>query len=232
MKKAFLRLMVAAACLAWLPAYAATYTYDVDYTFAVTTTNKTGSITGFITTSCDDNCILTASNVLSWSFTASDGTSDSSSNLGSGINASGNILQATPTGIYTVTNATLGGFFAFCSAIANNGSDCFSTAGLNVNDMKPDQAPAVWHIAWEEISSAEGIFSTNGQGGQIFPSIEIASAAAPEPSTWAMMLVGFAGLVFAAHRRQSNKAKTPSRLIAPVRRGKSARQARDAASTP
>lgn len=207
MKKAFLGLMLVVACLAGLPAYAATYTYDVDYTFAVTTTNKTGSITGFITTSCDDNCILTASNVLSWSFTASDGTSDSSSNPGSGINASGNILQATPTGIYTVTNATLGGFFAFCSVIANNGSDCFSTAGLNVNDMKPAQAPAIWHIAWEEISSAEGIFSTNGQGGQIFPSIEIASAAAPEPSTWAMMLVGFAGLAFAAHRRRSHKAK-------------------------
>ena len=89
MKKAFLGLMLVVACLAGLPAYAATYTYDVDYTFAVTTTNKTGSITGFITTSCDDNCILTASNVLSWSFTASDGTSDSSSNPGSGINASG-----------------------------------------------------------------------------------------------------------------------------------------------
>ena len=53
MKKAFLGLMLAAACLAWLPAYAATYTYDVDYTFAVTTTNKTGSITGFITTNCE-----------------------------------------------------------------------------------------------------------------------------------------------------------------------------------
>src|SRR5271170_4179369 len=216
MKKALLGLLLIMGWLAGFPASAATYTYDVDYSFGLIPAD--GEITGFITTSCDDNCVLTASNVLSWSFTASDGMSDSSSNPGSGINASGNILQATPTGIYTVTNATLGGFFAFCSAIANNGSDCFSAAGLNVNDMKPDQAPAIWHIAWEEISSAEGIFSTNGQGGQIFPSIEIASAAAPEPSTWAMMLVGFAGLVFAAHRRQSNKAKTPSRLIAPVRR--------------
>jgi hypothetical protein len=201
MKKAFLGLMVAAACLAWLPAYAATYTYNVDYTFTVTTTNKTGSITGFITTNCD-SCVLSASNVLSWSFTASDRTSDSSSNPGSGINASGDILQATPTGIYTVTDATLGGFFAFCSAIANNGSDCFPTAGLNINDMKPDQAPAIWHIAWEEISSAEGIFSTDGQGGQIFPSIEIASLAVPEPPAWAMMIIGFASLGFAAHRRQ------------------------------
>jgi hypothetical protein len=147
---------------------------------------------------------------LAWSFTASDGTSGSSLNPGSGINASGNILQATPTGIYTVTNATLGGFFAFCSDIANNGSDCFSTAGLNVNDMKPDQAAAIWHIAWEEKSSAQGPFSTNGQGGQIFPSIEIASATAPESPTWAMMTIGFAGLGFAAYRRRRHSAKLRS----------------------
>ena len=77
MKKALLSLMVAAACLAWLPAYATTYTYNVDYTFTVTTTNKTGSITGLITTNCD-SCVLSASNILSWSFTANDGTSESS----------------------------------------------------------------------------------------------------------------------------------------------------------
>ena len=199
MKKPFLGLLVLAAWLVSFAAHATTYTYDVDYSFGPIPAD--GEITGFITTSCD-NCVLTASNVLSWSFTASDGTSGSSSNPGSGIHASGDILQATPTGIFTVTNATLGGFFGFCSDIANNGSDCFSTAGLNVNDMKPDQAPAVWHIAWEEISSAEGIFSTNGQGGQIFPSIEIASLAVPESPTWAMMIIGFAGLGFAAHRRR------------------------------
>jgi PEP-CTERM motif len=203
MKWALLGLLLVMGWLAGFPASATTYTYDVDYSFGLIPAD--GAITGFITTSCD-NCILTASNVLSWSFTASDGTSDSSSNPGSGINASGNILQATPTGIYTVTNATLGGFFAFCSAIANNGSDCFSTAGLNVNDVKPDQAPAIWHIAWEEKSSAEGTFSTNGQGGQIFPPIEIASLAVPEPSVWAMMIIGFAGLGFAAHRRQRRAA--------------------------
>ena len=199
MKKAFLGLLLVVAWLGSFPAFATTYTYDVDYSFGLIPAD--GEITGSITTSCD-NCILTASNVLSWSFTASDRTSDSSSNPGSGINASGNILQATPMGIYTVTNATLGGFFAFCSAIANNGSDCFSTAGLNVNDVKPDQAPAIWHIALEENSPAEGMFSTNGQGGQIFPSIEIASLAAPEPSVWPMIIIGFAGLGFAAHRRR------------------------------
>jgi hypothetical protein len=35
--------------------------------------------------------------------------------------------------------------------------------------------------------------------------------AAPEPSTWAMMCLGFAGLGFAAHRR---RAKFVARAIA------------------
>jgi hypothetical protein len=30
----------------------------------------------------------------------------------------------------------------------------------------------------------------------------LAIPAVPEPSTWAMMLIGFAGLGFAAHRRE------------------------------
>ena len=211
MKKAFLGLMVAAACLAGLPAYAATYTYDVDYNF----TTVSGEVTGFITTSCD-NCVLTASNVLSWSFTATDLTSGSSSNPGSGINASGDILEATPTGIFTLANQTVGGYFAFCSDIANNGSDCFKTAGLNVDNRLegPDQGVPSYHISWEENSSAEGKYSTDGGApdnpngpGFIFPSIEVAAIAAPETPAWTMMIIGFAGLGLAAHRRRRHSAK-------------------------
>ena len=61
MKKPFLGLLLLAAWLTSFAANATTYTYDVDYSF--TTTG--GDVTGFITTSCD-NCILTASNILSW----------------------------------------------------------------------------------------------------------------------------------------------------------------------
>ena len=38
--------------------------------------------------------------------------------------------------------------------------------------------------------------------------------AVPEPSTWAMMLIGFAGLGFAGYRRAENRA--PPRLLVPV----------------
>jgi len=99
MQKALLSLLLIAGWFACIPAYATTYTYNVDYSFTTTP----GQVTGSIVSSCD-SCVLTASNVLSWSFTASDGTSGSSSGPTAGINASGLILQATPTGISTVAN--------------------------------------------------------------------------------------------------------------------------------
>jgi hypothetical protein len=213
MQKALLSLLLIAGWFACIPAYATTYTYNVDYSFTTTP----GQVTGSIVSSCD-SCVLMASNVLSWSFTASDGTSGSSSGPTAGINASGVMLQATPTGISTVTNQTVGGFFAFCSDISNNGSDCFSTAGLNVDNIfhSPPQPVPAWHISWEENSSAEGIFATDGEAqdsgsGFVFPSIEIASlAAVPEPPVWAMMIIGFAGCGFAALRARRHKTKLRS----------------------
>ncbi len=212
MKKALSGLLLIAAWLACLPAHATTYTYNVDYSF----TTSPGEVAGSITTSCD-SCVLTSSNVLSWSFTASDGASGSSSGPTAGINASGAILEATPTGIATVTNATIGGFFAFCSNISNSGSDCFSTAGLNVDNIfhSPPQPVPFWHISWKEDSSAEGIFSTDGEAqdsptgsGFVFPAIGVASlAAVPEPPVWAMMIIGIAGCSFAANHRRRHHTK-------------------------
>ncbi|MGA8585339.1 MAG: hypothetical protein WB715_16170 [Roseiarcus sp.] len=120
MKKAFLGLLLVVAWLASFPACATTYTYDVDYSF----TAVSGQVTGFITTSCD-SCDLDATNILSWSFTASDGTSGSSSNPGSGISTTDFMLEATPTGIFTVANAAPGASIRFCSDIAGDGEDCF-----------------------------------------------------------------------------------------------------------
>jgi hypothetical protein len=84
MKKALFGLLLIAGWLAGFPAHATTYAYNVDYSF----TSTPGEVTGLITTTCD-SCVLTSSNVPSWSFTASDGTSGSSLNPTAGINASG-----------------------------------------------------------------------------------------------------------------------------------------------
>jgi PEP-CTERM motif len=78
----------------------------------------------------------------------------------------------------------------------------------------PDQPFPYWHISWEENSSAIGKYSTDGGApdnpngpGYEFPVVELT---VPEPSAWAMMFIGFAGLGFAAHRRQRRKAELPA----------------------
>jgi len=203
MKKPFLALVLLAAWLASFPAFATTYTYNVSYSF----TSVTGSITGFITTNCD-SCILSASNILSWSFTASDGTSERSTGHNAGISASGDMLEATPTGIFTDLNATFDASIRFCNDVTNGGADCFPTAGLDIyNKDVGDQPFPFWHLYWNEIASAEGIFSTNGGGLNPIPAIEIASmAGVPEPPAWAMMIIGFVGLGLVARRRRMRKA--------------------------
>jgi hypothetical protein len=44
-----------------------------------------------------------------------------------------------------------------------------------------------------------------GQTGNTGP-VDAGIPAVPEPSTWAMMLLGFAGMGFMAHRRKSKPA--------------------------
>jgi len=219
MKKLFLGLMLLAGWLASSPAYATTYTYNVNYTFDnnLGPTPGKGVITGSITTNCD-SCDLDASNILSWSFIASDGTSDSSSNPGSGISTTDFMLEATPNGIFTVADAAPGASIRFCSDITGDGADCFSVpggaggAGLDVYNLDHGlPMPVTWYIAWVEDSGAEATFLTDAATGfSPDPAIEIASLAVPEPSAWAMMIVGFAGLGFAALRRQRRKAELPA----------------------
>jgi hypothetical protein len=203
MKWALLGLLLIVAWLPGFPAYSATYTYRVDYKFI----SVKGEVTGFITTSCD-SCDLDASNILSWSFTASDGTSGSSSNPTSGISTTDFMLEATPTGIFTVSDATNGASIRFCSDIAGDGEDCFPGAGLDVYNLeRVAEMPPTWYIAWVEDSDAEATFLTDAATGfSPDPAIELAALAAPEPPVWAMMIIGFAGLGFAAHRRQRRAA--------------------------
>lgn len=54
--------------------------------------------------------------------------------------------------------------------------------------------------AYGAIVLADGVWDTTSQGG-------LSLTAAPEPSTWAMMMLGFAGLAFAGYRK-SRKVET------------------------
>jgi hypothetical protein len=57
-------------------------------------------------------------------------------------------------------------------------------------------------------ASVDSYNSTTGiqSYGEIVGSVSSVSSGVPEPSTWAMMLIGFAGLGFAGYRRTKRKA--------------------------
>lgn len=112
MKTKAFGLMVIAAWLCVSPARAITfYDYNVEFTDF---TLGTGEITGTIQANCD-GCVLNSANfVTSWSLKASDGSSVSSSESTAETILCGGILQATATGIYSVTNPTPSGDFELC----------------------------------------------------------------------------------------------------------------------
>ena len=58
--------------------------------------------------------------------------------------------------------------------------------------------------------SIDPMFSTDALGGQFIysPGVFDASSAVPEPSTWAMLLIGFAGLGFVGHRQARRRTLT------------------------
>ena len=57
-------------------------------------------------------------------------------------------------------------------------------------------------IEEEQLGAENTTFHENGPAGELVLQV----AAVPEPSTWAMMMLGFAGLGFMAYRRKQNGA--------------------------
>jgi PEP-CTERM motif len=74
----------------------------------------------------------------------------------------------------------------------------FTVNGLTVSDI---------HFHLEGLGSYDGSTWKNPEGGAstLYITADF-TAAVPEPSTWAMMILGFAGLGFMAYRRKSKPA--------------------------
>jgi hypothetical protein len=171
MKAKLFGLMVIAASLSVSPARAATY-YDYNVGIPIgpgppSYAGPAGTITGSIQTNCD-TCDLTSSNVTSWSLQASDGSSINSSGSTSGITFEFTILQATPTGIFTLDDV---GSFNFCA----DTSSCGAPAGglLFTNNSGPGGSPHLAHVAWYEGTSI--VYENGVEGG--WPVYEVAPLA-------------------------------------------------------
>jgi hypothetical protein len=97
------------------------------------------------------------------------------------------------TGTITLLNPTLG-FISGTGVINNQGTRDFTLDPFNSAVVEVSATEFV--LQW---SGTDPLFGSIGGGGTM-------TAAVPEPSTWAMMLLGFAGIGFMAYRRKSTPA--------------------------
>jgi hypothetical protein len=137
-----------------------------------------------MTTDCD-SCVLAATDIKSWSFswTYSTGGTGAASGITNGFNddqlsASGGILSYTGADIETFTDAVNG---TSQVAFGLNGVGTIRLQNANFIDLS-GSVTQPFTIGTEQVS------------------------AVPEPSTWGMMLLGFAGVGFMVYRRKSKLA--------------------------
>jgi hypothetical protein len=223
------QLLALTACLALLAlqvpeAAAKTYLYDVEFSRPVTYPGWVGPtpdfLQGTIRTDCN-NCVMLQSDIVDWNLTIAVHGLPSASLLGP---LSGNNSAITAfTGSTDMVATSVGLFFSFGTAGAAfflGGTDgaLFALAGGN-------GYASVRGIEWGIDPSSDSFVIGSPPNIGIDPNfISVAigptsdqigtavigddhdhdhdlTTGVPEPSTWAMMLLGFAGLGFLAHRR-------------------------------
>jgi hypothetical protein len=175
------------ACFALLASISAMPASAATYDYSITPTLFTQEWTGTITTDCN-NCTLSYSDIVSININLFVDPLNPI-NVIAIVGGEQNDLTATPSGIFFNFD---GGTFPTSYETVLFAHDPFGTGVYSALDS--DQT---------SISSGGG---ANGLG-----LVQFASAV-PESSTWAMLLIGFAGIGFAAYRRHQlpNPAGTVS----------------------
>jgi hypothetical protein len=136
--------------------------------------------------------------------------------LNSGDILDANITLTTAGGVVTITQATPGGVGTAPSLTATSTGLFFdfSSTGSSYFLLFGDVGYLCYNGANGNCSGNPSqlvVSAPGGPVGQTFSgNLQIASAevapAVPEPSTWAMMILGFAGVGFMAYRRKSKPA--------------------------
>jgi PEP-CTERM motif len=166
-------------------------TYNVDFSIPASAVDPFESvvITGKMVTDCD-SCTLQPSDFVSWSFTET-GSFNASFSGGPA-----NITSALPP----VSPLSAGGGVITYDPHANGLLDFLYVTGAAQNDHVEFGLGAL--VAEGPCSGCQAYNTGDGgHGGTI--AVE-AITAVPEPSTWAMMILGFAGIGFLAYRRKNS----------------------------
>lgn len=135
---------------------------------------------------------LATADVTTWSITIRNTFGTTTLGSGQGEVAFGPDITATSSGLFFNFSATDTSYFLFQNDITG-AFLCFNNLGGSCSSNPGDIAidPNSNHSATDTVIAETGV-------------VEIASVAAvPEPSTWAMMLLGFCGVGFMAYRRKS-----------------------------
>lgn len=159
------------------------------------TVGSTGSYNLSVTT---DNTIgaLSASNVTAWNIFISDGANNFTlTQLNSAAGSSGG-LTATATDL--LFDFSSGGYFFFQNPTTGSGGPFFCWQGNGCFDFSGGG------IALDPVSADGNYQLTRLQGTQIVASV---AGGVPEPSTWGMMLLGFAGIGMAVRRSRRSAGK-------------------------
>jgi len=118
------------------------------------------------------------------------------------------------------TRLGINGTSVFFSRSSSNGFDLFdfslSSADAAAFNFQAGYGPVtgtgVFALnQFQDVATSAGPLSFDSSGDVQFSSS--GASAVPEPSTWAMMLIGFAGLGFAGYRRAKNAAKGSSPAV-------------------
>jgi hypothetical protein len=174
------------AGLAWsLPAAATTVTYDISGTLS-------GSVNGFSVPSGTDFTL---------SFTGDPALKTSPAAATFELGVTGGLINPA---VYAIPNAELSLDLANgLVEVLDNGNDLLSFTVSSVAPIEANQYSfsVGGSVATFDSSSIEALF---GVTSNLEGTVTSFTAAVPETSTWAMMILGFCGVGFMAYRRKQN----------------------------
>jgi hypothetical protein len=187
MSRLLVALLISTAAVASVPASATTYvgSHAVDggsIDLSITTDNTLG--------------VLTGANITGWSFLMTNAGGSASLTTANSLQTyfSGNALSASASELV----------FDF-SAIGHMQWDNFGSAGDDAYCLdSPGAAFTCIGAPPSEVMVVNGAFSIAERSGRFVHGTAVDNAGVPEPSTWAMMLAGFAAIGFAMRRQRQH----------------------------